>query len=103
MKNIISTVDYSDRKVTIDFKKELDGDYSIVIKGVKDISGNEIKKVTIPFTVEDMTRPDPDDFTAKLYNAGDVGQLLRINFGEKMATVNILSMTLRNTPSTVIS
>lgn len=86
VKNIISTVDYSDRKVTIDFKKELDGDYSIVIKGVKDISGNEIKKVTIPFTVEDMTRPDPDDFTAKLYNAGDVGQLLRINFGEKMAT-----------------
>lgn len=86
-------INYSDKKVTIDFKQDLNGDYSIVIEGVKDTSDNEIEKVTISFTVDDKVRPNPDDFKAKVYKSKQPDQMLKISFGEAMATDGKYSVT----------
>jgi hypothetical protein len=86
IRGIIKKAEYANKKVTITFNEDLNGDYAIVIEKVKDTSDNEIEKVTISFTVEDKTKPDISKFKAKIYKAGDVDQLLKVSFGEAMAT-----------------
>lgn len=86
IKGIIKKAGYANKKVTITFNEDLNGDYAIVIEKVKDTSDNEIEKVTISFTVEDKTKPDISKFKAKIYKAGEVDQLLKVSFGEAMAT-----------------
>jgi len=86
IKGIIKKAEYANKKVTITFNEDLNGDYAIVIEKVKDTSDNEIEKVTISFTVEDKTKPDISKFKAKIYKASDVDQLLKVSFGEAMAT-----------------
>jgi hypothetical protein len=93
VKSIFDDITYASKKVTIDFEEDLSGDYSIVIEDVEDESDNKIAATTIEFTVEDMAKPDPADFTATLYNAGTEGQMVRISFGEKMATEGKYSVT----------
>lgn len=88
VENIINRLDYvsADKKVTIDFYDELNGDYTLVIEGVEDIFGNEMAETAVPFTVGDETAPIPaEDFSATLYNPGSIDQMIKINFGEKMA------------------
>lgn len=72
-------------KVTIDFTKKLAGDYVLVIENVEDLAGNEIAATSVGFTVDDMTAPKFADFEAVGYNLGAKGQMVKINFGEKMA------------------
>jgi hypothetical protein len=84
-KNIIKSLDYKDKKVTIEFYEDLNGDYTLVIEDVEDIFGNAMSETAIPFTVGDETAPLPKDFSAVLYNAGTKDQMIKINFGEKMA------------------
>jgi hypothetical protein len=86
IRGIIKKAEYANKKVTITFNEDLNGDYAIVIEKVKDTSDNEIEKVTMSFTVEDKTKPDISKFKAKIYKAGDVDQLLKVSFGEAMAT-----------------
>lgn len=86
IKDIISDVTLSGKKVTITFVDKLAGDYSIVIENVKDKAGNKIAKVTVPFTVGDKTAPDPDEFKVTVYNPGKEGQMLKVDFFDKMAT-----------------
>ena len=42
-------------------------------------------ETAIPFTVGDETAPEFDNFEAVLYSAGTKDQMIKINFGEKMA------------------
>lgn len=84
VKDIISSVSYASKKITVNFTKKLTGDYSIVIKGVADLTGNEMD-VTVPFVVTDKTAPVPSDFSAKIYNIGVKGQMLKISFKEAMS------------------
>lgn len=86
IEDIIDSVSYADKKATITFTKKLGGDYSIVIKGVKDESNNEIVEVTVPFSVNDISKPDKKDFSAIVYNRAEKGQMLKVSFGEAMAT-----------------
>jgi len=86
IKDIISDVTLSGKKVTITFVDKLAGDYSIVIENVKDKAGNKIAKVTVPFTVGDKTAPDPGEFKVTVYNPGEEGQMLKVDFFDKMAT-----------------
>ena len=85
VKNIIRDIDYDSKKVTITFYEDLNGDYTLVIEDVEDIFGNAMPETAVAFTVGDETDPDPEDFSAVLYNAGEVNQMIKINFGEKMA------------------
>lgn len=85
IENIISSIDYDDKEVTITFYDDLNGDYTLVIEDVEDIFGNAMPKTSVNFTVGDVTPPDPKDFKAVLYNAGKVNQMIKISFGEKMA------------------
>lgn len=82
----IKSVSAADDTVTVNFRDKLSGDYTIVIEGIEDEAGNEIAKTTETFTVDDLTDPEFDNFTATLYNAGREDQMLRVNFGEEMAT-----------------
>lgn len=86
-KDLVKSVTLSDdaKKATLKLSKKIGGDFSLVIEGVKDLAGNEIVSVATPFTVVDKTTPDPDDFTATLYNAGSATQMIKISFGESMA------------------
>jgi hypothetical protein len=86
VKNIIRDIDYDSKKVTITFYEDLNGDYTLVIEDVEDIFGNAMPETAVAFTVGDETAPVPEeDFSAVLYNAGEVNQMIKINFGEKMA------------------
>ena len=87
-KDIVKSVALdTDKKVaTLTLSKNLGGDYSLVVKGVKDVAGNAIVEVTVPFTVVDKTTPKTKDFSAKLYNGSGKGQMLKVSFGETMAT-----------------
>jgi len=86
VKDIISSPVYENKVVTINFNDNLSGDYAIVVEKVKDVAGNAISKTTMSFTMKDTTPPDLDNFTAKLYNAGDEKkQMIKVSFGEAMA------------------
>jgi hypothetical protein len=71
--------------VTITFDDDMTGDHSVVIENVEDLAGNEIVKVTKAFNITDVTEPDTEEFTAKLYNASAKGQMIKVTFGEAMA------------------
>jgi hypothetical protein len=87
-KDLVKSVTLSSdgKEATLNLSKKIGGEYSLVIKGVKDLAGNEIVEVTVPFKVEDKTTPKTKDFSAKLYNAKAKDQMLKISFGEAMAT-----------------
>lgn len=92
---IISSIDVTTaKKVMITFTKNLDaGNYTLVAKNVEDASGNAMAATTIGFTVTDKTAPVAADFSAKLYLvAGTVDQILKVNFGEAMATSGTYSI-----------
>lgn len=93
VKNIIKTAVLSGKKITITFKKDLAGDYSIVLENIEDKAGNKMAKTTVPFTVGDITAPDHTKFKATLFNAGEEGQMLKISFGDTMATDGNYSVT----------
>ena len=73
------------KKVTLKFDKKLSGEYTLVIKNVKDEAGNKIEEVSVPFTIVDKTDPEPEDFDAYVYYKGTADQMIKITFGEKMA------------------
>lgn len=75
--------------VKITFNEDIYGDYSIVVQKVKDLAGNAMSKTTVAFSMADKTAPNStadNKFTAKIYNAGEKGQLLKVNFNDTMAT-----------------
>ncbi|NLU51737.1 MAG: Ig-like domain-containing protein [Clostridiaceae bacterium] len=78
------------KKVTLYFKDNLEGDYTLVIDGVKDTSGNEMDKVAVEFTVDDLTPPDFNKVTAVLYKYVQGGKVVEqyiiVNFFDNMAT-----------------
>jgi len=90
VKNIISTLTVDDKKVTITFVKNLDGgDYTLVVKDVEDLAGNEMDSTSMAFTITDKTPPVATDFKATLYYRGDVAgkrdQIIKVSFGQEMA------------------
>ena len=91
--NIIKSVSYSSKKVTVTFKEDLNGDYAIVIKNIEDLEGNKMSTETVPFTVGDETAPDPSKFEATLYNSGEKDQMIKINFKDVMATEGKYAVT----------
>lgn len=83
----IDDITYANKVVTVDFDDDLSGVYSIVIENIEDASENEMDTKTLEFEVDDMIAPvAATDFDATLFNAGAAGQMVKINFGEKMAT-----------------
>ena len=87
VENIIDDIDgETAKKAIIDLYEELaGGDYVLIIEDVEDVYGNAMPETVIAFTVGDIKAPKAEDFTAILYNAGEDGQMVKINFGEKMA------------------
>ena len=87
VENIISTISYdNDKKVTINFYETLSGDYTLIIEDVEDVYGNKMPETNIDFNVGDKTDPEYEDFEAIVYKPGVEGQMLKVSFGEKMAT-----------------
>ena len=86
-KDLVKSVTLSSdgKEATLNLSKKIGGDYSLVVKGVKDLAGNEIVEVTVPFTVVDKTVPNPTDFTVTLHKGGQAGQMIKVAFGEAMA------------------
>jgi hypothetical protein len=85
--NIIDRIKYDDdKKVKITFYDDLSGDYVLVIKDVKDIYDNKMPSTEVGFFVGDETDPDFADFEAVVYKPGAEGQMVKVSFGEKMAT-----------------
>ncbi len=66
----------------IEFAEDLLGSYRLELNGVEDKNGNQADEYTLRFEVVDETRPDPDDFTAVIYD--DTLQIIRIDFNEEM-------------------
>jgi len=79
-------------EITVTFDDDYEGDYTLVLSGVKDLAGNEMTETSVNFTIDDITNPDTDDFTVSLYDAGTDEQTLVINFGEEMATDGLFSI-----------
>jgi hypothetical protein len=92
VKNIIDDVEYTastSKKaayVTIEFGKKLSGQHALVIEDVKDVSSNVIDDTTLAFDATDKTKPEDSKWTAKIYKAGVEGQMVRVTFGEVMAS-----------------
>ena len=84
--NIIDSLDDNDKDefLTLNLDDELNGDYTLVIEDVEDLSANAITTITKDFFVEDLKAPLFDGFTATLYNAGGPDQMVKVNFGESM-------------------
>lgn len=92
--NVITnaTVSTGGDKVTLDLSKNLAGDYALVVEDLTDIADNEIESVTIEFTVDDLIKPLHSDFSAKLYKGSASGQMVKVSFGEEMATEGAYSV-----------
>jgi len=86
VENAIDSVSVTDNVVTVNFENKLSGDHGLVFEGIEDISGNEIDKTTKGFNVDDLTAPKFSDFDVTLYGAGTTDQVVRVDFGEEMAT-----------------
>ena len=74
----------NDEFVTIVLDDELNGDYTLVIEDVEDLSANAITTISKDFFVEDLKSPKFDKFTATAYNVGTDDQMIKVNFGESM-------------------
>ena len=93
IKDIIDDVDPNGDEITIKFDEDLNGDYTLVIEDLEDLAGNVIADTTVDFTVDDMEAPVHSNFTVVVYKAGQSGQKIKVNFGEKMATEGKYSVT----------
>ncbi|TCK93167.1 hypothetical protein EDC19_1355 [Natranaerovirga hydrolytica] len=71
--------------VVITFDNKLKGDYVLIIEDVEDVYGNAMDAQTFEFSVEDKTRPNPEDFVVNRYEDDDLITIV-VNFGESMAT-----------------
>ncbi|MBM7560825.1 S-layer homology domain-containing protein [Fusibacter tunisiensis] len=61
------------------------GTFTLIVNGLEDYSGNVIRESRLPFEIRDFTAPDPEKWTARLYEAGKNDQVVRIKFDEPMA------------------
>jgi len=93
VKDIIDDVILNGDEITITFDEDLNGDYTLVIEDLEDLAGNVIADTTVDFTVDDMEAPVHSNFTVVVYKAGQSGQKIKVNFGEKMATEGKYSVT----------
>jgi hypothetical protein len=93
VKNIIKTAKLEGKKITITFKEDLSGDYSIVIEDVKDKADNKMDKTTVPFTVGDKTPPESGKFKGTLYRPAAKDQMIKIDFDDVMETEGKYSVT----------
>lgn len=78
-----------DKTVIITFSEKLSGEYKLVVEKVEDVLENAMSKTTVAFTMKDKTAPNSNadnEFTAKVYNAGKKGQLVKVFFKDTMAT-----------------
>jgi len=64
---------------------DLSGDYSLVVDGVEDLSGNDLDKVTEGFFVDDNDAPTVSGNIAKLYDVNSDQLRLVVNYPEQMA------------------
>ncbi len=76
--------------------EDLDGEYTLVMEGIVDLArptANEMPATTIEFEVLDEEAPEHDAFSAVLYNAGEEDQMIKVDFGEAMATDGVYAVT----------
>lgn len=93
VKDLVRDVDYKTNdlgadlrdKLVVEFKEKLDGKYTIIIEDLEDDAGNEIAKITKEFTMKDETQPVHTDFEVTLYKGSAKGQMLKVDFDQKMA------------------
>lgn len=88
IKDIIDDAVLNGNVVTIYFEEEIFGTFSIVVEDIEDLEGNVIARTTKSFTMTDRTAPNSpgNEFEAKIYKAGEKGQLLKVFFKEAMKT-----------------
>ncbi len=85
--DIISAVTkISGKEYRITFSGTLSGDYDLIVSDVEDLAGNVIVDAPVSFTITDKTKPLFDSFSATVYSRGAEGQMVKVNFGEAMAT-----------------
>ncbi|MZQ98910.1 MAG: hypothetical protein GT601_14675 [Acidaminobacter sp.] len=84
--------DDNDKYITLQLDGDTEGVFKLTIQDLEDMAGNEIVKVTQDLTIDDLTAPLFGEFEAVLYKAAQKDQLLKITFGEKMATEGAYSV-----------
>lgn len=83
---LISNVNYDPIHYTIilNMSRDLFGEYRLEIKEVPDLSGND-GATYYDFEVGDVTAPNPQKWSARLYRAGESDQFILIRFDEAMS------------------
>jgi hypothetical protein len=89
VKSIIRRATLDDKAVKLSLRETITGEYTLVVKGVKDQYKNEMSEQSITFEVEDKTDPE---FPDKASLHGDEVQTLIIDFDDVMATEGVYSV-----------
>jgi len=85
-------------EVTLVYVEELDGgDYTLVVKDIEDLAGNDIANTSMSFTVTDLSAPDLSKIKVQYYEKA-VGTpttydyIIRVSFPESMTTEGVYAI-----------
>lgn len=84
---LIHTVVYNvaTQSIEISFTENLMGTYRLEIGEIKDYSGNALQIKSYVFEMKDLTPPNFNTWTARVYNSRTSNQMVKIRFDEPMA------------------
>lgn len=84
---LISTLVYNvaSQALEITFTENLMGVYRLEIGEIKDYSGNALQLKSYVFEMKDLTPPNSNLWTARVYNSKTSNQMVKIRFDEPMA------------------
>ncbi|MBM7571367.1 S-layer homology domain-containing protein [Aquibacillus albus] len=88
----VEVEDEDDNQYRIVLEEPTTGDFTLEVDGVEDIYGNAIDEETLSVTITDSSAPSISDFTSKLYEDGEIQELVITFDGEKMATTGKYSV-----------
>lgn len=92
VKNIITSASLDGKVVKLTLRKEVIGEYTLVVKGVKDLYGNEMDEYPFAFYAKDIRTLDISKAIAKLVKDTKDEQVLTIDFGRQMAVDGVYSV-----------
>ncbi len=106
VKKFIQSITQDGKKITLVYSTNFGGgNYTLVVKNLEDFAGNAMPSTSVEFAVTDKTDPAFTGFSAKLYTANErketvnnvpnitvKDQIIKISFGESMATEGAYSV-----------
>lgn len=90
----IAALSYANATNTLEiqFIEDLSGNFVLELNQFTDYSKNPLENKQYPFEMKDLTPPNPDKWTARLYNPGLHNQMIKIRFDEPMAVTGKYSI-----------